>query len=33
MDGNDSLSFVADIKPLFCERDRQSVSFAFDLWA
>jgi hypothetical protein len=32
MDGNDALSFAADIKPLFRERDRQSMTFAFDLW-
>jgi hypothetical protein len=33
MDGNDALSFVVDIKPLFREGDRQSMTFAFDLWA
>ena len=25
-------SFEQDIKPLFRERDRQSMDFAFDLW-
>ena len=28
-----SLSFEADIKSLFRERDRKSMSFAFDLWS
>ncbi len=27
------MSFAAHIKPLFRERDRQSMSFAFDLWS
>jgi hypothetical protein len=27
------LSFENDIKPLFRERDRQSMTFAFDLWS
>ena len=27
------LSFAAHIKPMFRERDRQSMSFAFDLWS
>ncbi len=26
-------SYEADIKPLFRERDRDSMSFAFDLWS
>ena len=26
-------SFARDIKPLFRERDRQSMTFAFDLWS
>jgi CDGSH-type Zn-finger protein/truncated hemoglobin YjbI len=30
---DDKVSFAAHIKPLFRERDRQSMSFAFDLWA
>jgi hypothetical protein len=30
---NGALSFEADIKPLFRERDRESMEFAFDLWA
>jgi hypothetical protein len=31
--GNESLSFDGDIKPLFRERDRASMTFAFDLWS
>ncbi len=27
------LSFETDIKPLFRERDRASMEFAFDLWS
>lgn len=27
------VSFEADIKPLFRERDRGSMQFAFDLWS
>jgi hypothetical protein len=27
------VSFGAHIKPLFRDRDRQSMSFAFDLWS
>jgi hypothetical protein len=27
------VGFAAHIKPLFTERDRQSMSFAFDLWS
>ena len=27
------LSFETDVKPLFRERDRQSMEFAFDLWS
>ena len=27
------LGFAKDIKPLFRERDRQSMKFAFDLWS
>jgi hypothetical protein len=27
------VSFATHIKPLFRERDRQSMRFAFDLWA
>jgi hypothetical protein len=27
------LGFASDIKPLFRERDRQSMKFAFDLWS
>jgi hypothetical protein len=29
----ESISFEQDIKPLFRERDRQSMSFTFDLWS
>jgi hypothetical protein len=29
---DEPLSFDADIKPLFRERDRGSMRFAFDLW-
>ena len=27
------VGFEADIKPLFRERDRESMEFAFDLWS
>jgi hypothetical protein len=30
---DEELSFEAHIKPLFRERDRQSMHFAFDLWS
>jgi len=30
---NDFPSFASDIQPLFRERDRQSMQFAFDLWS
>ena len=34
MSGADEpVSYEADIKPLFRERDRDSMSFAFDLWS
>ncbi len=29
----DTVTFAAHVKPLFRERDRQSMSFAFDLWS
>jgi hypothetical protein len=29
----EAVSFAAHIKPLFREHDRQSMSFAFDLWS
>jgi CDGSH-type Zn-finger protein/truncated hemoglobin YjbI len=29
----DEVSFASHVKPLFRERDRQSMSFAFDLWS
>ena len=30
---DEQVSFAAHIRPLFRERDRQSMSFAFDLWS
>ena len=30
---DEQVSFAAHIKPLFRDKDRQSMSFAFDLWA
>jgi hypothetical protein len=30
---DEPLSFETDVKPLFRERDRQSMRFAFDLWS
>ena len=30
---DETVSFAAHIKPLFREHDRQSMSFAFDLWS
>ena len=30
---DDPVSFQAHIKPLFGERDRRSMAFAFDLWS
>ena len=30
---DEQVSFAAHIKPLFRDRDRQSMSFAFDLWS
>jgi hypothetical protein len=29
----DRVSFAADIKPLFRERDQRAMTFVFDLWA
>jgi hypothetical protein len=29
----DPLSFETDVKPMFRERDRSSMEFAFDLWS
>jgi hypothetical protein len=29
----DGVSFEQDIKPLFRERDRQAMKWAFDLWS
>jgi hypothetical protein len=35
MDPNagEPVSFETDVKPLFRERDRESMEFAFDLWS
>ena len=30
---DEPVSFAAHVKPLFRESDRQSMSFAFDLWS
>jgi hypothetical protein len=30
---DDPLSFETQVKPMFRERDRQSMEFAFDLWS
>ena len=30
---DETVRFDAHVKPLFRERDRQSMSFAFDLWS
>ena len=30
---DEPLSFESHVKPLFRERDRESIEFAFDLWA
>ena len=30
---DEQVSFATHIKPLFRDRDRQSMSFAFDLWS
>jgi hypothetical protein len=30
---NEPLSFETDVKPMFRERDRSSMEFAFDLWS
>jgi hypothetical protein len=30
---DETVGFEANIKPLFREHDRQSMSFAFDLWS
>lgn len=32
-DPEEPLSFATHVKPLFCDRDRRSMRFAFDLWA
>ena len=33
MSPNAAPSFAADIQPLFRERDRDAMEFAFDLWS
>ena len=33
MNGDQSLSYETNVKPLFRERDRESMRFAFDLWS
>jgi hypothetical protein len=30
---DEPLSFETDVKPMFRERDRRSMEFAFDLWS
>ena len=32
-DADETVSFETHVKPLFRERDRQSMEFAFDLWS
>lgn len=32
-DSTGPMSFETDVKPLFRERDRRSMEFAFDLWS
>ena len=32
-DANETVSFETDVKPLFRERDRESMLAAFDLWS
>ncbi len=32
-DTDDPVSFETDVKPMFRERDRGSMTFAFDLWS
>jgi hypothetical protein len=32
-DSAQHLSFETDVKPMFRERDRKSMEFAFDLWS
>jgi hypothetical protein len=33
VNGDQPSSFETDVKPLFRERDRESMKFAFDLWS
>jgi hypothetical protein len=32
-DSTEPVSFETNVKPLFRERDRESMEFAFDLWS
>ena len=32
-DSTELVSFEGQVKPLFSERDRESMEFAFDLWS
>ena len=32
-DSTEPVSFETQVKPLFSERDRESMEFAFDLWS
>jgi hypothetical protein len=32
-DSTEPVSFETDVKPMFRERDRESMEFAFDLWS
>ena len=32
-DSTEPVSFETDVKPMFRERDRRSMEFAFDLWS
>ncbi len=32
-DVNEPLSFETDVRPMFRDRDRRSMEFAFDLWS
>lgn len=33
MSGNEPISFETDVKPLFREKDREAMQWAFDLWS
>ena len=32
-DSTEPVSFETDVRPMFRERDRESMEFAFDLWS